>query len=473
MKERIIYCPAHFGNFYECASYNELRSYFKELKGWGATGIGTWFDPANMVDPFGKNPLYKWAREKPMQEMERKRDLLCAARDEGLKVSLALSPNVVYIDQLSQELAADTSEKGYIGPNLCPCKPKAKEIILQNQQNILHFLKEKKLSLDYVLAIIKDYGGCACAKCFPWIKTYLSLFEEIVPLILKYHPRARVQFLTWWLNQKEIEAIVSYLNEKKPNWAEGINLSLGYAREVPVIELSSPYQKTVFLHISYSSGHSDKYGVKGGVVAPERLEEIFKKMPSDIIGFQAYSEGIYDDLNKYLSCQLGRNANLNVHQLVEKYCQDYFNLEGKDLKKTIEAIYELEHIEENKERGPAIFEVFKEVGERHDLFDNWRFALLFIRAKVADIEFEIGDEERWEEETAKLTSEGVRAYIRKIDYLVKKRRTILEELERKIYRIGSQCHGLDIDKDYQIWQRWKKRIREEKIVDFTKSSSNL
>jgi len=120
MEERIIYCPAHFGNFYECASYNELRSYFKEFKKWGATGIGTCVDPANMVDPFGKNPLYRWAREKPTKELKRKRDLLCAAKDEGLKLSLGLISNVVYIDQLSEELSADTGKEGYIGPNLCP-----------------------------------------------------------------------------------------------------------------------------------------------------------------------------------------------------------------------------------------------------------------------------------------------------------------------------------------------------------------
>ena len=185
-------------------------------------------------------------------------------------------------------------------------------------------------------------------------------------------------------------------------------------------------------------------------------------MPSDIIGFQAYSEGIYDDLNKYLSCQLGKDSNLNGRILVKKYCQNYFHLKGRDLERLVGAIYDLEYIEENKEKGPLISQVFEEIEKKYSLSHNWRFSLLSIRAKVSRIEFGIGSEERWNKETKELAPEEVKEYIKKIDYLVEKRRVILEDLERNVYRIGAQCHGLNIDKDYQVWQRWKRGIKKKR-----------
>ena len=59
-----------------------------------------------------------------------------------------------------------------------------------------------------------------------------------------------------------------------------------------------------------------------GVVAPKRLETIFREPAnSDIVGFQAYSEGIYDDLNKFLIAHLGKNPMDSVKTLVKTYCE--------------------------------------------------------------------------------------------------------------------------------------------------------
>lgn len=469
---RSIYCPAHFGNLYECASKTELYQYFSELASWGINGIGTWFDPANACDPFSNDPLYRWAREMPVIQWDRKRKLLQAAQDNHFKLTLSVTPNVVYIDQLKPDLAAEAASNEYIGPNLCPSKPEARAIILQNCENLFRYLAEGGISLDFVLAPLRDYGGCSCPKCTPWVKTFLDLWEEILPILNKYHPRCKVQFCTWWVTAEEIDIIRSYLEHRHPEWVDGMNLSLGYSTEIPEVVLPKGYQKSIFLHISYASTHLDKYGVKGGVVAPKRLEIIFRKLAnSDIVGFQAYSEGIYDDLNKFLVAHLGRNPMDSVKTLVQIYCENYFGVRGKDTQKIVDVIYGLEDLK--GESSQELVSILEDIGDRYKCLTNWRFELLIIRVKVAYLEWLIGDENRWNKEYTNLDYEDRKNYINRIDTLVEERRKILDYLERYVYRVGAQCHGLDIDTDYKSWQRWKSKgssVREEKNREDEKQS---
>ena len=459
-----IYAPPHFGNFYECMSLTEARELFREWKIWGANGIGVWFDPSDVVDPFSQDPTYKWAREMSIKLCDRKLKLLQAAKESGMKITLAVSPNVVYIDQLAKpELIAESTSQEYIGPNLCPSKPESIDIIFNNHKNLFSYIAEGNIKIDFVLAFLRDWGGCGCKDCSPWVKTYLKLWEDcLVPILKEYHPNAKVQFCTWWVKKEEIDYIVEYLNAKKPDWVDGINISLGYSTEIPNIELPPGYRKTIFLHISYATTHLDKYGVKGCVVAPNRLDKIFRELKyHKIEGFQAYSEGIYDDLNKFLISYLGKNPDLDTTELVKDYCRKYFNIEdNSDLERVVNAIYKLENLK--NEEAFEILETLKRIGRRYRCLKNWRFELLLIRAKVGALEFQIGDKEKWEKECQGLkNSEELKSFINRIDNLVEERRKVLDYLERCIYRVGTQCHVLDIDSDYKVWQDWKKKLNGE------------
>jgi hypothetical protein len=453
-----IYGPAHFGNFYECMSKTEAGELFKEWKSWGINGIGTYFNPANVVDPFSQDPLYKWAREMPIMQWERKRKLLQVAQENEMKMTLSLSPNVAYIDQLRPELSAEATSPEYIGPNLCPSKPEARRIILNNCKNLFEYIANGGVRIDFILAFLRDWGGCSCKECSPWVKTYLGLWEDLMPILREYHPNAKVQFCTWWVTEEEVEIICEYLRTQNPEWVDGINLSLDYSTEIPKVELPDGYRKTIFLHISYATTHLDKYGVKGGVVAPNRLDMIFKKLKDyNMEGFQAYSEGIYDDLNKFLIAHLGNDSSLNTRELVKDYCYKYFKINNStDIEELVDAIYKLENLKD--EEASKIVETLEKIGKEYNCLYNWRFALLLTRAKVGTLEYQIGNEEIWKEEYQKLSPEERKRYIHKIDTLVEERRKVLDYLERYVYRVGAQCHVLNIDSDYRFWQEWKKGL---------------
>lgn len=464
-----IYSPAQFGNFFECAAKNEMKRLFADWKSWGINGFGTEFSPVNVVDPFGSDPLYRWAREKPLEEWKRKCNLLLAAQEAGLSTTLCNANNAVYIDQLKPALAAAApkGEYGVIGPNLCPSQAEAEEIILRNWCNLLGLLKKSGVRLDYVLAFFRDWGGCECEKCQPWVKKVISYWEkDLSAILLSFFPQAKVQFCTWWVKADEMPFIQEFL-ARKPKWVDGLNLSLGYQTDIPQVEIPPSYRKTIFLHISYSSGHTDKYGVKGAVVAPSRLDLIFKNLAKrpDIAGYQAYSEGIFDDLNKFLVGYLGPNPLLDTRQLVANYCRQYFGTNDQDTEKMVTAIYQLEVVEKEPAGGEQTHDILAKIGDTYSLAGNWRYELLRIRAKVAELEHRIGNKEQWQTDTDNLDAVAKVKHLAAIEQIVEERRETLEYLERYVYRVGTQCHLLDIDVEYRPWREWKDglKLQGEKI----------
>ena len=71
---------------------------------------------------------------------------------------------------------------------------------------------------------------------------------------------------------------------------------------------------------------------------------------------------------------------------------------------------------------------------------------------MAYLEWLIGDENQLNKECANLDYEDRKNYINRVDTLIEERRKILDYLERYVYRVGAQCHGLNIDTDYKSWQ---------------------
>ncbi|MDD5707781.1 MAG: hypothetical protein PHR35_17815, partial [Kiritimatiellae bacterium] len=335
MKLRTLYAPAHFGNFYELSNYHEMRALFREWKAWGINGYSTWFNPHNAVDPFGKDPLYRWAREQPLKAWQRKRTLLLAAQDEGLELGLCVTPNAVYIDQLTPAGAATVREGHTTGPDLCLSHPASRQVIVTNFVNLLRFLKEGGVRLSHLDVAFRDWGGCDCAACAPWVQTVLTLWEkDLMPEALRLFPEIKVLFATWWVDDAEMKYFHDLL-DRKPSWLDGLNISCGYTTKLPALDVRPPYRKTVFLHIAFSSDsfapgtEDDCYGVRGAEVAPVRLQTIFRTMADlGYDGCLAYSEGIYDDLNKCLVARLAQDPRQEVRPLVAEYCRRYFGTDA-------------------------------------------------------------------------------------------------------------------------------------------------
>lgn len=450
---RHIYVPAHFGNTYDVMSRSEAAALFREWREWGCTAASTWFDPADTVDPFGANPLFHWARLQSLFRFKQKRGILEAAGEEGLEPGLYYAPNAVYLDQLQSAPAAEAAEPWYIGPNLCLGQPEGRDIIARNFENLLRFLREAGVSLSTVTAGFRDWGGCLCKRCRPWVGSALGFWEErLAPVLLEVFPAAKVEFLTWWMTEDEFRILREFL-AGKPAWVSGVCLSLGYSTAVPAFDLPAPYRKTVFIHLSYG-GQGDRYGRKGAVAAPRRLETVFRALAkTDVTGFQGYTEGIYDDLNKFLACRLPASADADSRPLVEEYVRRCFGLSGRENAALADAIGRLEVLESQPETAAGLLATLERLSREHGLDGSPRFRQLLIRAKVAVLENAIGGRTDWER-IAGLPDGQRHAEVRRIEALVRERREVLENLSRSVYRAGVHASILHMDLEHRPWRDW-------------------
>ncbi len=300
---RSVYAPPHFGNFYELAAPGEFRSLLTEWQRQGINGYATWFDPYDVPNPFSNDPLYFWPRHRALHLWRRKRECLKAAQELGLQIGVCFATNAVYLDQLRPDWAAQPHAKSHMfGPDLCPAHPEVRKLLQQNIAGLMEFLKAGGVRVDYIPAFFYDWGGCDCEQCRPWVPTAVRLWEEaLAPAARAVQPSAKIQFCTWFCKEAA-NACFQELFQRRPDWLDGLLVSPGYKETWPALAVPAPYRKLLFLHISYASLPVDRYGRTGAVPAPSRLEAIFRKCArdGDLAGFHAYSEGLYDDLNKFL-----------------------------------------------------------------------------------------------------------------------------------------------------------------------------
>ena len=329
-----LYAPAHFGNWYEVAGTRELRAVLAEARHWGFDRYGDWFDTLDCVDPFsGESPSGAGETAAPQQYSlgnalwERKLAAFVAAQGVGLQTDLVITPNHVYRDQLRREWLA-TDNKRIIGQLICPSVPQARRTILENQRHLFESLAAAGVRLTAINLAPYDYGGCDCERCRPWIVTFASLACEIHDLARAAHPGVELHFIGWWWTPDEHRQFAEFMDARAPGRATAIALHIPYGKsEVSPVALPAGCRRDAFVHIGYPDEHQprDLYGLTGPVAAPARLERTVRRLREQSVGgVVAYSEGIYDDVNKALLAGLWTGRQATADEVLRAYAQRYF-----------------------------------------------------------------------------------------------------------------------------------------------------
>jgi|YelNatPaOPRAMG01_1025707.scaffolds.fasta_scaffold59431_1 hypothetical protein len=340
---RELYAPGHFGNSYEVAGRFEMRDILAEAKWWGFNWYGDWFDTVNLTKASRLPPIVShcWLTK---VLWENKKAHFEEARRLGFKLDLLVTPNHVYADQVSNEiLAKDVSDKQaelrkirFFGHLVCPSIPNARRIILENYDELFKDLAKSGINLDAVTYAAYDFGGCACRKCNPWIVTFAELCREIHDVAAKYFPRVEMRFCCWWWDSKDHNLFADWVDKHIPGEVKGMALWIKYDEDkpasVPPGRLPEECGEAYFIHVGYSDDRADNdvYGQWGPVVAPNRIPrtlENLKKARGE--GFMAYSEGIFDDVNKAILGGLSSGKFSTVREVLEEYARRYFEAEGR------------------------------------------------------------------------------------------------------------------------------------------------
>jgi hypothetical protein len=338
MDLREAYCPAHFGNSYEAMWPLEMAQYLDELKYWGFNRYGDWMTTTDSCDPYESDATWNL----PMELLARKKDAFRHATQIGLDNNLILTPNHVYLDQLRPELLAEKVPRIF-GQLLCPSIPEARAIIHRNLERQFQDLAESGVQLSAFTAFAYDYGGCACEKCAPWILTFAGLIAEIHDIARKYFPAIEPWMCAWWWTPEEYDALLNWAAREKPDWLKAIVFHIPYNNtsfyETPV---PSGCRKVSFIQNNYSDkisfeaasdegGFGDIYGRFGPSIGVKRIPQTLENTARQgATGFQIYSEGVFDDVNKVLAASLASGRATSVDDILREYSARYFGANATD-----------------------------------------------------------------------------------------------------------------------------------------------
>ncbi len=320
-KTRTLYAPGHFGNGYEMMGENEFREHLSEWKTWGFNEYSDWFDPVNCADPYASF-LYDFGNA----QVDAKKRRFAIAQEMGLPCVLLITPNMVFQEQCLPEVEAVKAERIF-GQLVCPSIPAGREIILRNHENWFRDLAEAGVTLHALTACPYDFGGCACDQCNPWIITFAELSREIYAVAEKYHPGIEMRMVGWWWQAEEHRFFAEWADAHAPGWVKSIAQHIPYTdSDVADVPLPKGCERQAFVHISYAeeSEPRDVYGHLGPVIAAERLERTLAALHAQgCTGWMAYTEGIYDDVNKALVAQISSGKQSSGEGVLTDYAQRY------------------------------------------------------------------------------------------------------------------------------------------------------
>jgi len=318
-----LYAQAHFGNWYEVAGEREMREMLAEARHWGYTRYGDWFDTLDCVDPFSGDRQYSLGNAL----WDHKKAHYLSAQALGFQTDLIITPNHVFRDQLKPAWLAKSDGRVF-GQLICPSHPEARQIILDNYRHLFADLAKSGVRLNSVTAAPYDYGGCTCDRCRPWIVTFAELSCEIHRLAETYHPGIELHFIGWWWSPEEHRLFADWMDQNAPGRARSIALHIPYDQvKVADVPLPRGCKRNAFVHIGYATQASprDVYGHTGPMIAVGRIADTVRNLKAQgVAGVVAYSEGIFDDVNKVLLGRLWADDSLTDEEILAAYARRYF-----------------------------------------------------------------------------------------------------------------------------------------------------
>ena len=326
---RELYAPAHFGNAYEVMGAAEMADYLVEMKWMGFNAYSDWFTATDVNDPYSA----EHADEKSRHRFEKKKAIYLAAQEAGLTLNVIICPNHVYLNQLADKKIAATKGRRIQGQLICPSTPRGREMILANHRNWFADTAKAGIKFDTVTAFAYDYGGCACDQCSPWILTSAKLTREIHKIAKEYHPQIVPWLCSWWWSGEDHKLFNAWAASEAPGWLKGMTMHIEYnqtrPKDVPVPE---GCRKLAFVHIGYGerSGYAT-YGKMGPVFGPKRIPVTIAELKKlGFSGFQAYSEGLFDDVNKMVLAGLASGWHPTPDAALRAYAGRYLGAKEAD-----------------------------------------------------------------------------------------------------------------------------------------------
>ena len=322
---RGIYFATHFYNYYQAAPLDKINDYLEEMVLWGCNCVCTWFDMHH----------FKGFNDSGAVELlERIKSIFTLAKKLGMKVYLGTLANEYYSTTPEDLLATNVIEGteyfqtpcGYYNTEICPSVPGGEELIISSHMEVIDYFAD--VNLDYIHLWPYDQGGCTCEKCSPWgTNGFLKISEKLALEIRKKCPESKIILSTWRFDcfvKGEWDEFLGYLDNQEMFF------------DILLAELESPFVPQQVYKKAKDNGTdvigfpeismltAVPWGGFGAVPVPAFIENSYKKTEMHHSGGIAYSEGIFEDINKIiiLSMYFGGDT---VAEVLEDYFGYYFS----------------------------------------------------------------------------------------------------------------------------------------------------
>ena len=324
---RGMYFATHFHNYYHNAPVAEVQRYVEELALYGCNCLSVWFDLhhfAGIDDP-------------DAQEMIRRlRDILEAANAAGMGASLTLLANEGFTTTPDALKATNAAQNGYFRPpggfyntEICPSQPGGLDLILRNRHEVLSAFAG--IEFDAIWIWPYDQGACTCADCAPWgANGFLRTAEPVAEAIQEHFPTSRVILSTWYFDrfiEGEWAAFHRWVDRVKPSWFDILMIDGYQGFPTYPLEHGVPGAFPVVGFPEISMEGNGPWGGYGANPRPDHWAKYWADCRHLQTGSFPYSEGFYEDINKFLMLQLNWQPDREVDSILKEYASAWFGSE--------------------------------------------------------------------------------------------------------------------------------------------------
>lgn len=328
-KLRGMYYATHFRNFWHTAPPEEVYETVCDLAFRGCNALLVWFD-MHHFSGIGEPDA--------MEMITRLREILACAESFGMAPSLLMLANEGFSGTPDSLLAENAAENGYhippagfYGTEICPSVPGGKAAILRERREVLEAFSG--IALKYICLWPYDQGGCTCKSCAPWgINGYMKLIPETAELAEQFFPQAEIIVSTWFFDRftaGEWAGMSRIMKKGLPSGAEYVMAYFFDGLPEAISKNGIPENVKFISFPEISMQGAVPWGGFGANPLPEFLRK--NSLPEIFRGGFPYSEGIFDDINKWICLRQFSYREENTADSVRAYLKHEFCCDSETL----------------------------------------------------------------------------------------------------------------------------------------------
>ncbi|MCQ2426934.1 MAG: hypothetical protein MJ137_00845 [Clostridia bacterium] len=179
--------------------------------------------------------------------------------------------------------------------------------------------------IDYLYLWAYDEGGCLCEKCYPWSTNgFMKCNKLIIDLMKEYGMKTKPCISTWHFGvqmQNEWDNFYTHLESGEYSWAEYIMTCFQSGRIADVVRRKGVPDGVKFIDFPEISmqNPAHPWGGFGATPFPMYLDVCEKNCGQLMSGGYLYSEGIYEDVNKFIVAGFYTGEYENADEALKAY----------------------------------------------------------------------------------------------------------------------------------------------------------